>query len=118
MNADLKTLWLSFEGRATRTDYWLRTFLPILIGSIVVGIIDGLIGGAILTIIYSLVTLWPSLAVSIKRLHDRDMSGWWMLLIFLPLIGGLILLVIIGFLRGTVGENQYGADPLGGVAEA
>jgi uncharacterized membrane protein YhaH (DUF805 family) len=72
----------------------------------------------ILWTILSLLTLlviWPSLAVSIKRWHDRGKSGWWVLIALVPLIGGLWALIETGFLPGTSGTNQYGPDPLAGL---
>lgn len=113
-------LWFSFRGRATRSDYWLRLFLPIMLISIVLGIVDGVLGMmnpasgmGLLSSLFSLFTIWPWLAVSVKRLHDRDQSGWFLLLWFIPIIGWIYLFVVIGFLRGTVGENRFGPDPLG-----
>ena len=55
--------------------------------------------------------LWVSLAVSVKRWHDRDMSGWWILSGLVPLIGGIVAIIQTGFLRGTVGDNRFGPDP-------
>jgi uncharacterized membrane protein YhaH (DUF805 family) len=54
-----------------------------------------------------------SIIVQIKRWHDRDKSGWWVLINFIPLVGPLWMLVECGFLRGTTGENRFGRDPLG-----
>jgi uncharacterized membrane protein YhaH (DUF805 family) len=61
--------------------------------------------------IAELVLFLPTLAVSIRRLHDLDHGGWWFLLIFIPLIGGIWLLVWF-CMRGTVGPNRFGPDPL------
>ncbi|MCH8899533.1 MAG: DUF805 domain-containing protein, partial [Acidobacteria bacterium] len=72
---------------------------------------------ALLGVAY-LAMIWPSLAISIKRWHDRDKSGWWVLIGLVPVIGGIWALVETGFLAGTSGPNQYGLDPLGrGVAD-
>ena len=51
-------------------------------------------------------------AIGVKRLHDRNKTGWWMLIILLPVIGGLWYLIECGFLKGTTGPNTYGPDPL------
>lgn len=114
-------LWFSFQGRATRSDYWLRTFLPIVVISIVLSIVDVVIGSfdgttgvGVLSLLFSVFSIWPSLAVSIKRLHDRDQSGWWILIGLIPLIGAIFLFVVVGCLRGTYGDNRFGPDPLGG----
>ena len=70
-------------------------------------------------IIVSLVFLYPALAVYTKRWHDRGKSGWWSLIMLVPFIGPIWALVELGFLSGTPGPNQYGADPLGrGLAAA
>ena len=63
--------------------------------------------------VVALVLLIPSLAVAIKRYHDRDKSGWWILILFVPIIGLIWYVVELGFLRGTPGPNRYGPDPLG-----
>ncbi len=98
-----------FQGRARRKEYWMFTLFSIII-SIILTIIDGLIGLTnVLTSIYSLIVLLPSLAVCARRLHDTGRSGWWILLALIPVIGAIILLV---FLCGdSQGENQYGPNP-------
>ncbi|MGQ0485996.1 MAG: DUF805 domain-containing protein [Hyphomicrobiales bacterium] len=65
-------------------------------------------------IILVVVFLWPTLAIYAKRWHDRGKSGWWMLIILIPLIGPIWVLIELGFLRGTKGPNHYGPDPLAG----
>jgi uncharacterized membrane protein YhaH (DUF805 family) len=59
-----------------------------------------------------LLTLWPSICLYAKRWHDRDKSGWWSLILFIPIIGGIWMLVELGFLRGTEGANRFGPDPI------
>jgi uncharacterized membrane protein YhaH (DUF805 family) len=66
--------------------------------------------GAGLLVIYALAILVPSLAVQVRRFHDQDKSGWFILLGFIPAVGGLIVLVFM-CLPGTPGSNQYGPDP-------
>jgi uncharacterized membrane protein YhaH (DUF805 family) len=61
---------------------------------------------------FGVLVTWISLAIAVKRYHDRDKSGWWALIIFLPVIGALWYLIECGFLRGTEGNNDYGPDPL------
>lgn len=65
----------------------------------------GLLGG-----VFALAMLLPSLAVSVRRLHDTDRSGWWLLIAFIPLIGGIILLIFAAQ-DGTLGDNRYGPNP-------
>jgi uncharacterized membrane protein YhaH (DUF805 family) len=55
--------------------------------------------------------LWPAIAVHVKRFHDQDFSAWWVLVLLVPVVGGLIALVLNGFAAGTPGENRYGPDP-------
>jgi uncharacterized membrane protein YhaH (DUF805 family) len=80
------------------------------------GIIDGILGFevggnvGVLGAIYSLVVIVPSIAVSVRRLHDTDRSGWWLLIALIPLIGAIIL-IIYYVQEGTPGENEYGLNP-------
>ncbi|WP_198371296.1 DUF805 domain-containing protein [Roseomonas rosulenta] len=168
--------WFSFSGRIRRRTFWLGYVLPLLIASIVANVLDVALGlgpppmadampadaaqvGPINTVV-SILSIWPMLAGSIKRLHDRNRSGWWIggfyllsaaagTVAFLSLAGatagmfmyrdrpvtpedaqgvalvmiaagllvlgfGIWLLVETGFLRGTIGANRFGPDPLGG----
>jgi uncharacterized membrane protein YhaH (DUF805 family) len=66
----------------------------------------------VLEFVVCVVLFVGSLAGAVKRLHDRDRSGWFYLIFFVPVIGTLWLLVELGFLRGTQGENRFGPDPL------
>lgn len=80
-------------------------------------VVSGLLGdmlGMILVVIYSIAILWAGLAVSVKRWHDRDKSGWWILIGLIPVIGTIWVLVENGFLPGTAGPNRFGPDPLAG----
>jgi uncharacterized membrane protein YhaH (DUF805 family) len=143
----MSQLLFSFSGRLNRKPYWLTTLCIVLVMLVVVilafalggaGLMSGDFSGlGILLLIIVLAyipILWIGLAISAKRLHDRNKSAWWLVLFYLvPAIlqgvgeqlgtAGIILtlagfgisiwaLVEIGFLRGTVGPNQYGPDPL------
>lgn len=105
-----------FEGRAQRAEYWYFALFYI-IAYAVLGLIDGSLmrpedelQWGILTSVFTLGTLVPSIAVSVRRLHDTDRSGWWLLLVFVPLIGQLVVLVFT-ILDGTHGANRFGPDP-------
>ncbi len=103
-----------FSGRARRKEYWMFG-LFYLIFAIVLGIIDGILGiggedGGLLSGLYVLAMLIPSIAVTIRRLHDTDHSGWWLLIGLVPLIGGIILLIFT-LQDSQSGENQYGPNP-------
>jgi uncharacterized membrane protein YhaH (DUF805 family) len=110
--------YAEFTGRSRRKEYWMF-FLLILVASIVIGLVEGLLGlsGMVgpygpLSTLFLLAILIPSIAVGIRRLHDTDRSGWWMLISLVPLVGGIILLVFY-VSEGTKGPNQYGPDPKG-----
>jgi len=105
-----------FNGRAQRKEYWYFFLFNFLIG-IVLGIIDGMIGSfssatgmGLLGGLYSLAVLIPGIAVSIRRLHDTNHSGWWLLISLVPLVGFIILLVFM-VQDSQPGENQYGPNP-------
>ena len=103
-----------FSGRARRKEYWYFVLFNILI-SIVFTVIDGMTGTPLANIgllsgIYGLAVLIPSLAVSVRRLHDTDRSGWWYLILLIPLIGVIVILVFT-VQDSKVGENQYGSNP-------
>jgi len=106
--------YADFQGRARRSEYWLFT-LFIFIAAFVASIIDTVVFGGeapVLVGILALGLIIPSLAVTVRRLHDTDRSGWWYLIAFLPLIGGLIIF-IFSVLDGTPGPNKFGPDPKG-----
>ena len=105
-----------FQGRAQRAEYWYFVLFYVVAYTIL-GFLDGSLARegeelqwGLLTGVFALATLVPSLAVSVRRLHDTNRSGWWMLLVFLPLIGQLVLLVFM-VLDGTPGANRFGPDP-------
>lgn len=101
-----------FSGRARRKEYWMFV-LGVVIVSVVLQIIDGIVGTApYLAGLFSLAALVPSIAVGVRRLHDQDKSGWFMLLGLIPLVG--IVLLVFMCLEGTSGPNQYGPDPKAG----
>jgi uncharacterized membrane protein YhaH (DUF805 family) len=109
--------YVGFKGRAARSEYWYWTlFVYVLL--IVAWLIDMTVFGFNTTgvnpmaVLASLATLLPTLAVSARRLHDIDRSGWWALLIFTVI--GYIVLIYWACLRGTVGANRFGSDPLEG----
>ena len=105
-----------FSGRATRAEYWYFTLFNIL-ALFVLAIIDGVIGSfnaeagiGLLGGIYSLAVLIPNIAVSVRRLHDTDRSGWWLLIYLIPLIGALVLLIFM-VQDSQTSDNPYGLNP-------
>lgn len=111
----------SFQGRLRRRDYWLLSFL--LFGVvIVIFMLAGALGvnfaqdsgeATLLQLVVSLILLWPSLALGVKRCHDRNQSGRWLLMELIPLVGGLWALINLGILDGTQGPNRFGPSPKG-----
>ncbi|WP_218352424.1 DUF805 domain-containing protein [Alteromonas lipotrueiana] len=99
-----------FSGRARRTEYW--GFQAVNIALIASFVILSKFIGAFDTIgmIYNLLILVPSVAVTMRRLHDTDRSGWWWLVSFIPIIGPIVLLVFMLF-DSTPDDNQYGPYP-------
>lgn len=105
-----------FSGRARRKEYWFFVLFNIII-SIVLAVIDGVTGSfsseagmGLLGGIYTLAVLIPGIAVSVRRLHDTERSGWWLLIALVPLIGAIVLLVFM-VQDSKPGQNQYGANP-------
>lgn len=136
---DWKHLLFSFEGRINRAKYWLVALINVS-AMVVAALIAlyGLPGGiVIIAFVLALVLIYVGVAAGVKRLHDRDKSGWWLILFYLvpsglqgladdSFVGSSLLLnlaalaisiwaiVELGCLRGTEGPNQYGPDPLKG----
>lgn len=101
-----------FNGRARRREYWMFGLFNLLAG-IVLGILDGVLGtSGMLGFIYNLAVLVPSFAVTARRLHDTDRSGWMMLIALIPLVGAIVLLVFM-CLDSKPGENRFGPNPKG-----
>jgi uncharacterized membrane protein YhaH (DUF805 family) len=117
---DWKYLLTSFEGRINRAKFWAGVGVLLALG-ILANLIDLMlgirIGGdqgiGILGLIASLISIYLGLAIYAKRWHDRDKSGWWTLIVLIPVIGPIWLLVECGILEGTKGPNRFGQDPLG-----
>ncbi len=102
-----------FDGRAQRAEYWYFALFSIII-SIVLVIVDGATGSfneetgfGLLSGIYTLAILIPTIAVGVRRLHDTNRSGWWILIGLIPIIGFIILIVLF-VIDSDQGENQYG----------
>jgi len=106
--------YVNFTGRACRSEYWYWVLFTVIV-SIVTFVIDGVIGASVTSTIWELATILPSIAIGVRRLHDTDRSGWWILLGLIPLVGAIIL--IIWFCsKGTDGPNRFGEDRLAGMA--
>jgi uncharacterized membrane protein YhaH (DUF805 family) len=105
-----------FNGRARRKEYWYFFLFNMLI-SIVLGIVDVMVGSfdpeagiGLLGGVYMLAVLIPGIAVTVRRLHDTGRTGWWFLIVFVPLIGAIVLLIFM-VLDSEAGDNEYGQNP-------
>ena len=124
----MQSLLFSFQGRINRAKFWLVHVVMWVVVLVVFGAIlgsaalssdpqaalqsVGVVGGLILLVVYIL-ALWIGLAIAAKRWHDRNKSAWWILIVFVPAVGGLWYLIECGFLKGTPGPNKFGSDLLG-----
>jgi uncharacterized membrane protein YhaH (DUF805 family) len=101
--------YVGFQGRARRKEYWMFFLFNVII-AFVIGFVEGLLNlPQVLSTLYSLAIFLPSLAVGVRRLHDTGRSGLWLLIVFIPLIGFIILLVF--FCEDSKENNQYGPNP-------
>jgi uncharacterized membrane protein YhaH (DUF805 family) len=113
----LTTNYASFAGRATRSEYWwFQLFNVLVIVAVYVVLVAVLFAGRSYTlfgiiagglVIYALATFIPNLAVTVRRLHDSDKSGWWLLISFVPYIGAIVLFIFM-LLPSSPGMNQFG----------
>ena len=122
-------IWFSFEGRISRSTWWMKYFLPVMGITIGLSILDMILGTTwtiapadpytgmpeqsmgILSLIWGLVGIWIFFAAGAKRIHDRNRSGWFQLIWFIPVVN-LWVWIETWFLRGTVGPNRFGPDPV------
>jgi uncharacterized membrane protein YhaH (DUF805 family) len=109
--------YATFSGRARRSEYWYWVLFVVLL-SVVASVLDNVLKLRVvegspygwITLIVSLALIIPGIAVTVRRLHDTDRSGWWYLLTFVCGIGALIVLVFC-IIDGTPGPNKYGDSP-------
>ena len=127
---DLTQLLFGFQGRIGRQQWWLATlgiYAVIIVLAMVLGLIlpegtfaedtsptdsPATIALSVIAIVAYVVIIWSGLALAAKRWHDRDKSAWWILINFVPFVGGIWALIENGFLKGTEGSNRFGSDPL------
>ena len=129
-------LLFSFNGRIRRLHYWLGSIgagfgltVALLIVFVLIEVVAGALANGnlreamsspamilfmtLLIVAYLVLLFWISLALSVKRWHDRDKSWAWIFIAFIPLVGGLWTLIECGFLDGTEGPNRFGLSPKG-----
>lgn len=110
--------YVDFSGRARRSEYWyfaLFTFLAGIVTNILDSIVgtdyDGATSGGLLNTLVSLALFLPGLAAGVRRLHDTDRSGWWILIGLIPIVGWI--LIIVWFCTDSKPDNKYGPNPKG-----
>jgi uncharacterized membrane protein YhaH (DUF805 family) len=127
----MQNLLFSFSGRVNRAKFWLVLIAADIAFLVLFGILCAVTGmsmdvapdgtpsmvgggvvGGLIAFLLAVAVIWIGLAMGVKRYHDRNKSGWWVLIALVPVIGGLWYLIEAGFLRGTAGANRYGPDPL------
>lgn len=110
--------YVDFSGRARRKEYWYF-FLFYLLFYFAAAFIDGMFGAfdsedgmALLTTVFALAMLLPSITVGVRRLHDTGRSGWWLLIALVPVLGALVLL-FFSVQDSEPGDNRFGPNPKG-----
>ena len=102
--------YFNFSDRACRSEFWYWSLFTLVVG-FATSLIDSQLNTQFISLVFNLATFIPSLAISVRRLHDNDASGWWLLLGLIPIIGTIGLLIWFPA-RGTDGPNRFGPDPL------
>ncbi len=123
--------WITFSGRAPRSEYWWFTLFNVIVsfvaqlGLVALGAVLSQAGGfgsiimaviSIAALVFLVFLAIAGISAVVRRLHDKDKSGWWYWIALVPIVG-VILLLVWFCQRGTVGPNRFGEDPLGGVSE-
>ena len=114
---DVLKKYAVFDGRARRKEFWMFVLFNTIIG-IIISILDrsigtdfgGRSGGGWLSSLYYLAVLLPLIGVGIRRMHDTNRRGWWILIYLIPCIGW-IWFIVLAAREGNAGDNQYGPDP-------
>lgn len=109
-----QNLLFEFKGRINRAKYWIGVLVLLAFEAVLLILATVLNSGAFVFFAWLVlvICIWPALAISVKRWHDRGKSGWWVLIALVPIIGSIWVLIECGFLPGDVGRNDYGPDPL------
>lgn len=129
---NIMSLLFSFQGRVRRLHLWLYMIAIAVISSVIAAVTIGpavgaaaasgdpnalmaayTSGGALLYWVWVLAMIWPNLAMEVKRCHDRNRTGWFILIVLIPIIGGIWLLIELFALDGTPGPNRFGPSPKG-----
>ncbi len=111
-------VYLSANGRLSRRTWWLAMIVPCVILFVLVFLVAVLENGqnvvaiSIFAPLLEIPLVAALIVIAVKRFHDIGKSGWYCLIALVPLLGWLVLLVPLGFVKGTVGPNKYGEGPL------
>ena len=126
---EFKTTLFSFKGRMNRLPFWMIYVGITIFQYLSFVIINSLfpettaegqaaqqltpmqLASYIGLIVVNIIIIWTYIAISVKRLHDRDQSGWWLLVGIIPLLGQLWYFIVVMLLPGTAGENRFGSNP-------
>ena len=100
-----------FAGRARRKEFWMFVLISAVV-VLVLGIVNELMGADVpaLPVYYTLAVVLPGFAVTVRRLHDTDRSGWWLLILLVPIVGAIVFLVFMATPGGEM-ANSFGASP-------
>lgn len=103
-----------FSGRATRSAFWWFYLFTVIV-AIAISVVEGIFGSpdvavgvGLISVIWTLAIILPILGLMVRRLHDANHTGWWILIAFIPLIGAIVLIVFWAT-AGTQGDNKYGS---------
>lgn len=105
---------LKFDGRIRRMGWWIAGIAVTIISGVVDNIRDQDDQNIIVLLVLAIVGLviWLiGISISVRRWHDHNMSGWWLLVNFIPIIGWVYTLIMLGFMSGSRGSNKYGPPP-------
>jgi uncharacterized membrane protein YhaH (DUF805 family) len=96
----------NFSGRARRQQYWMFSLFVVMIS---IAIVEAFLGTFFIGALFSLAVLVPSISIAARRLHDTGRSGWWQLILLVPLVGFIVLIVFL--VQDSKEDNEYGPNP-------
>lgn len=105
--------WLKFDGRIRRMGWWIAGIATSIVSGVVNEVREGDTSAIVAIVFFILaVIIWlVTLSLSVRRWHDLNKSGWWLLVNLIPIIGWIYTFVMLGFMPGDQGSNKYGAPP-------
>jgi uncharacterized membrane protein YhaH (DUF805 family) len=96
--------YADFSGRARRKEYWMFILIYLILN-----VILAVLGLEVISALFDLALLVPSISLAARRLHDTSRSGWWQLIVFIPIIGFIVLIVFL--VQDSHDDNDYGINP-------